>query len=312
MHTPRKRKRSYLKTVSFLLLFSVTLFTVTVTCFSLRFLSGDRFSGARLVSVPDLVGRSLGHTLFESAEEAALCQITVRERSDRAPRGTVLSQDPPRGSIRKAIPGKRYVTLTLTVSKGPALTVTPSVVGLSEEQAREQLLSAGLTPDLHLEYSSRPRGEVLSTTPAADTPIEQYGRVTLTVSKGPRFPRVAVPSVIGLSEVEARSLLGAHGLSVGRILATPSSMASGRIACQSVNAGHMLPIGSSVDLSVTVPLPEAPPRTPPPQAEDSSSSPFSPEAVIDRILGPILRESPSEFARKDSFYEATDPAGKDP
>src|SRR3546814_17240588 len=52
-------------------------------------------------------------------------------------------------------------------------------------------------------------GEVSGQDPAAGTELEVGGEVTLTVSSGEQ--RVEVPEVVGLTEADARSLLGDAG-----------------------------------------------------------------------------------------------------
>lgn len=297
MERYQKKRRTYLSVASTLLAAAIVVALLITVLLSLYYFGGDRLSGARLLTVPDLTGLHFSEVTLPDAE---LYQIVIRERYADAPAGTVLSQDPPKDSVRKAVPERHYVTLTLTVSKGPQLARIPFVVGLPEETARTKLLTAGLSPAVKAEYAPRPRGEVIAVDPPADTELKRGSAVTLTVSRGPRFPRVPVPDLTGLSAVEARSLLEASGLSVGKILYRTSYSPPERVLAQSVLPALSLPRGASVDLTVSrspEEIPETEPETEgeetdPPTEPETERVP-SPEELIDRILGTIFPKNPT-------------------
>src|SRR5690606_37580973 len=87
------------------------------------------------------------------------------------------------------------------------LIAVPNVVGQTEDEARETLEAEGFT--VRTEYEENPDfedGEVSGQDPAAGEEAESGSEVTLTVSSGEQ--RVEIPDVVGLSEADARSVLG--------------------------------------------------------------------------------------------------------
>lgn len=124
------------------------------------------------------------------------------------PRGSVISTDP--------APGRRIRsngTVTLTVSKGPQEAKVPEVKGHTLAEAQQQIRAAGLAPGAVTKSfdDSVPRGQVISTRPAAGTQRAPGTPVTLTVSRG---SPVDVPDVIGDSVTDAQQKLQDAGLRV--------------------------------------------------------------------------------------------------
>ena len=133
---------------------------------------------ANEVPVPNVVG-SLLDAARATLQTADLLGEVAAELNDPAPAGTVLAQSP--AATSSTVP---RTTVLLTVSKGPAPTVVPNVVGRSEAVATARLSALGFTPTVQRQFSaSVPRGEVLAQTPAAGTETPP-GVATLTVSSG--------------------------------------------------------------------------------------------------------------------------------
>jgi beta-lactam-binding protein with PASTA domain/predicted Ser/Thr protein kinase len=134
-------------------------------------------TGPEQVTVPDVVGRSLGAARAE-LEDAGLGVEVVREETTEAEPDTVLGQSPEAGS--EVDEGS---TVTLTVAREPERVAVPSVVGLDESQAAERLSGAGLEVDVEEEPVDRPSedGRVLDQSPAAGREVRRGSRVTITV-----------------------------------------------------------------------------------------------------------------------------------
>ena len=89
----------------------------------------------------------------------------------------------------------------------------PNVVGVTQEQAREQLAAVNLTPKFTQEASADvEQGTVISTDPPAQTLVMEGSTVNVVVSAGPNA--VQVPSLIGLTEDEARKAVEDLGLTL--------------------------------------------------------------------------------------------------
>lgn len=104
-------------------------------------------------------------------------------------------------------------TVVISVSKGHAPVVVPTVAGGSYPAAASALTAVGLVPVKSLQYSSTvPVGQVMGTTPASGTSAPFGGHVTVAVSLGPQ--PVIIPNVIGESPAAAAAALRALGLQV--------------------------------------------------------------------------------------------------
>jgi serine/threonine-protein kinase len=91
----------------------------------------------------------------------------------------------------------------------------PNVVGATEQDARNQVISAGLRVGTVQQVQSQASqiGQVLSTDPAVGTQIAKSSTVNLSVGNGP--PTVAVPALAGMTVQDATTLLRERGLDIG-------------------------------------------------------------------------------------------------
>ncbi|MCK1796337.1 Stk1 family PASTA domain-containing Ser/Thr kinase [Streptomyces sp. XM4193] len=196
--------------------------------------------GPEVVKVPQLKGVPLAEAR-KRLKSANLAAATVtREFSDTVDRGAVVATDPKAGSERR--PGS---AVSLVVSKGEQLDV-PSVTGMTEEEAREELTEVGFEVKV---ASARVHSEEDSGTVARQSPDEGAtgatgDTVTLTLSKGPEM--VEVPDVVGMDEDEAVQELEDAGfkVTVRRFFFT------GKVFNQSVDAGEDAPKGSKVTVYI--------------------------------------------------------------
>jgi serine/threonine-protein kinase len=134
--------------------------------------------------------------------------------------------------------------------------VTPSLVGLSLEEARRALDSAGLRFSLGDERPSAdvPRQGVLAQSPRAGSRVARLATVTLDVSAGPR--QVRIPSVAGLTVEAARQVLGDSGLGASGVQDETSSAPRGEVLRTKPDAGRYVGEGSAVQLIVSSGPPE--------------------------------------------------------
>ncbi|HEX8854240.1 MAG TPA: PASTA domain-containing protein [Thermoleophilaceae bacterium] len=93
-------------------------------------------SGPRQVAVPDVVGLDVD-SAKSTLSDQGFTYTTTQQASDQ-PEGRVLSQTPSSGT--KVDEGSR---VSLVVSKGPDTADIPAVVGLTEQQATDQIRAAG-------------------------------------------------------------------------------------------------------------------------------------------------------------------------
>ncbi|MGW9415216.1 Stk1 family PASTA domain-containing Ser/Thr kinase [Arthrobacter cupressi] len=126
---------------------------------------------------------------------------------DEVKAGYTVGTDPAAGvEIRKFLP------VTLFVSKGPQLFPLANLDGLSLEQAKDALAGAEMTLGRVSEkYDEQaPAGTILSQAPAKDTPVRHGTAVSLVVSKGPQ--PLPVPDVRGMDRAAAVQAISEAGL----------------------------------------------------------------------------------------------------
>ncbi|MCH9718647.1 MAG: Stk1 family PASTA domain-containing Ser/Thr kinase [Actinomycetia bacterium] len=161
---------------------------------------------------------------------------------DDIDKGLVIGTDPKTGT--KA---KRDAPITLLVSKGPAPVQVPSLGGMSEESARDQLSDLGLSPRITMQESETvPEGKVIQTVPASGAKVYRGDSVEVIVSDGP--PPVEVPNVIDLPRAEAVAILEAAGFKVkiSEGVVTPLD----RVYETDPDPGTDAPAGSTITVSI--------------------------------------------------------------
>jgi len=191
-------------------------------------------NGPCTVSVPEVVGltSSNAQTLLQSA----LLYVTVEPQcNDTIPAQTVFSQNPAAGERVNV-----GTSVVIAVSTGPC-SLVPSVIGYPEQQARQIIESAGFfVSGIQRQCSDLIAiGDVANQIPAGGSQAGAGSGVVLTVSNGRctntggGLGSVLVPTVIGLTEVEASSRIRAAGLVPGSVTRTcTSSVPSGVVMTQ--------------------------------------------------------------------------------
>jgi beta-lactam-binding protein with PASTA domain len=190
--------------------------------------------------LPNVVG------LTETEARAQLNGFTItiqRAPDPRIPRDRVSNQLPlatTRVSNGSAV--------TLTLSDGPGDTTVPTgLVGKPLEEVRTALVAAGLRVSRTIAVDSEQEpGIVLKVTPEPGTTIEAGSGVVLEIASG----NVQVPSLIGISEIEAKTLLTQAGFLVKIVEAYDANQPVGTVLAQAPSAGETKIIGSSVTITI--------------------------------------------------------------
>jgi eukaryotic-like serine/threonine-protein kinase len=131
-------------------------------------------------SVPRVEG--LTRLVAERALTVAHLDTKVRPAFDETTiAGVVLSSDPRAG--RQVGRGS---AVTLTVSKGPERYNVPQVTGRTQTDAEQRIVDQNLTigPVSKAYDETVPEGQVISSSPAADTRVKRASEVTLVISQG--------------------------------------------------------------------------------------------------------------------------------
>ncbi|MFY9174202.1 MAG: Stk1 family PASTA domain-containing Ser/Thr kinase [Peptococcia bacterium] len=140
--------------------------------------------GVLLVKVPDLTNFSL-HEAEEELENIGLSVGEVtRVYHSLIPPGQVIQQE---HSNEKEIPQGSTVNLIISKGPEPVWVITPSLIGMDVERAKELIIDSGLKVGvIQPESSTRyEKNEVIRQDPGADSEMLQGSTVNLVISSGP-------------------------------------------------------------------------------------------------------------------------------
>ncbi len=207
--------------------------------------------------VPNFVGEDpaavLQREAEEHGEELPWNFIIQYADHDEIASGRVISQSPAAGVTRRIYRTTEFCNITLTVSRGRPSYELPDLAGKSERDARLALSNHGISITVReIENESTPKGTVLGTIPSAGTMLRKGDGVVLQISKGASFSTVAVPSLLGLTEAQASTLLRAKGLSVGQVSYASSSRPAGTVIGQTPTASDEVREGTAVSYTVSL------------------------------------------------------------
>ena len=193
-----------------------------------------------LIKVPNVVG------LTEAEAKALLRDFNVN--IERAPDGKI-----PINRVASQLPlatadASAGSSVTLTISDGPGNTAVPvGLIGLTLEEARNALTAAGLLISQTIAVDSdQAPGVVLSINPTPGTLITAGSGVVLEIASG----NIKVPSLIGLNEIDAKTILTQAGFLIREISAQDLSKSVGTVLSQAPSAGETKLIGSVVTITI--------------------------------------------------------------
>jgi serine/threonine-protein kinase len=174
--------------------------------------------------------------------------IVGSEHSPARLEGTVLSQEPPAGTMVK--PGR---PVEVVISKGSELVRLPYLAGVTVRQASLSLSDLGLVSgDVRWVFSdSLPPEVVTATDPGAGALVPKGSHVTLYVNQGSGQDTLAMPNLVGTTLQDAADLLQKLGLELGvAIRQHAADLVPGTVLEQSEPEGGMVRRGDVIDLVV--------------------------------------------------------------
>ncbi|MCX6423491.1 MAG: Stk1 family PASTA domain-containing Ser/Thr kinase [Actinobacteria bacterium] len=135
--------------------------------------------GLEQATVPQLVGLTSLDSVRLALSDANLQLGTIKEKASSQPTGYVLAQDPPEGTQVEA-----GSMISISVSSGQVR--VPAVIGVSEAQARSDLVQAGLDAQVVNQADDTVEsGTVLAQSPLPGTAVDRGTLVTITVAIAP-------------------------------------------------------------------------------------------------------------------------------
>ena len=195
-------------------------------------------------SVTRILPNVVGLTEAQARQELAGLTITIQRAPDpRIPRDRVSSQLP-LATIRVS----EGSAVTLTISDGPGdATVPTGLLGKPLEEVRAALTAAGLRVSRTIAVDSEQEpGIVLKIIPEPGSTVEAGTGVVLEIASG----NISVPSLVGLNEIEARTILTQAGFLVKIVEAYDANQVIGIVLAQAPTAGEVKLIGSSVTITI--------------------------------------------------------------
>lgn len=195
-----------------------------------------------------------GMTKEEALEELRKQEIPVGLKeagyvsSDEYEKDQIVEQ-----SVKEGQEVEKNSTVEITICSGPGEFSAPSVLGKTDDEARqiiEDMELKALRGDFA--YSDTvEEGKVISQTPEAGTSVKKGDTITYVISKGQEELRV--PDVYNHPEAEARSILEAAGFAVTNVDSEYSdTIPAGNVIRQSVEAGEYRTRGTVISLVVSL------------------------------------------------------------
>jgi serine/threonine-protein kinase len=185
-------------------------------------------------------------------------EVRVNQENDpEIPSGSATRTDPPEGDD-----ASKGSVVTLYISLGGQEAIVPQVVGLSVDDAKQELSRRNFDVKVEEEFNDATAGNVIRQTPAGGSPLNEGQAVTIVVSKGPE--PVEVPALLLMSRSGAETALADAGLELGEVTTRATDRRPpGTVLAQDPVAGTSVAKGSAVDIVVaeapephTIPMPD--------------------------------------------------------
>jgi len=199
--------------------------------------------------VPDVVGSKQedAEAAFKAKDPNAFIK-TSEDFSTEYEAGEVMQQYPVAGN--DIIMGSDVL---LTISTGKEPFQVPDVHGLTEAQAEKKLIEKGLiTTHEYPSSDDVESGKVIDTVPDRGTTVTAGDTITVNVSSGPVDTKVAVPSLLGLTEEGAASALTAVGLVKGTVdYDTSDIYPKDQVLYQNYSTGEKVEKNTKIDITIS-------------------------------------------------------------
>lgn len=198
------------------------------------------------VTVPSILGKT-PEEAQEILNQLGLGMEKVgEEASGEYAKGQIMAQN-----MESGTKVAKNTTIGYTLSTGESAITVPNIVGQLQADAEAALKDIGLETSITREYSDEvAAGRVISVNPEVGSTVSKGDVISVVVSKGVEGVQVQVPSVGGLSEEQAKSVLERLGLSVVVKTGSSNSVGQGEVISQSITSGTMVDAGTEITITV--------------------------------------------------------------
>lgn len=178
------------------------------------------------IKVPRVLGMDEREARKEIEDAGFEYRKLGESSSDEYEEGQVMEQDPAYGET--AEPGD---TIMVLISSGKGDIPVPTVTGYERDQAVKNIEDMGFVASVQTSYSEDvEEGKVVRQSPDGSGKAKEGDTITLWISQGPE--PIAVPSVTGKSEEEAKQSLTTAGFKVNTLTEESNSVAKGYVIRQ--------------------------------------------------------------------------------
>lgn len=204
------------------------------------------------VRVENFVGLTVAEA--ESKAPKINFKIVERKQSPDYEEGIIIEQKDKEGSTIKV-----NENLNIVVSSGIEALNMPDLINQTSSEAKAKLNEMGIENIEVIKKidSTVPVGRIIQTDPAPNAEIKKTDNVALTVSAGAADQPIKVPTLLGKTEIEARTLLLKVGLSMGNADYVKSDEPKNTIITQSIDPETKVDKGTVVDVEISNGIPTA-------------------------------------------------------
>jgi beta-lactam-binding protein with PASTA domain len=150
---------------------------------------------------------------------------------------------------------KKGSTITLTIAQKNSILLEASIIGMTEEKAKNYLNSRSIISTVITEYSDTVTpGCVIKTSPEVGSTVRIGSEVVLYIATDTQ-ETVKMPDIQGTTKEMAEQALIAVGLEAGTVTEVNSEFEAGVVVQQSVEKDTEVPVGSKIDFTVSNGIP---------------------------------------------------------
>lgn len=204
------------------------------------------------VEVPNFIGQQLVDV--QSNPDYSFNFKIEKQYDEDKELGEILDQDPKAGSMKV----KADATITLYVNGSDTPITVPSIIGDTEDVAKQKVIDANLYPQVYyIEDETGEAGKVKSTYPNVGEEVEIGSVVNIYVVRESTENDIEVPNVIGMTLEEAKKELDKRGLKYSVSTDKNSDKPKDEVIDQSPLAGGMVEKDYVVNLTVSEGIPQS-------------------------------------------------------
>ena len=191
-----------------------------------------------------LIPNVVGLTESDAAAQLSAFKLVVNRAHDsKTPIDRVASQSPLATSR-----AEKGSVVTITISDGPGDAIVPmDLIGMTLTNARAALAAVGLNiAAIDAVPSDKAIGTVISVDPIGGSTLTAGNGVTLQIANG----NVAVPNLVGQTDIQARTTLTQAGFLIREIYSYDANQPIGVVLAQAPTPDTQLQIGSQVTVTI--------------------------------------------------------------